>query len=161
MTHMIRSTAKGILFDGQRVLLNLCEDPFNGQYYTLPGGGQLEDESLSAALEREMLEETGYSVETEQLLAVCEVQCLDAWFNRQYPEYTHKLYHIFLCRPKARARQTPSETDRMQLISEWLPLEQADHIRLKPDCLQGAVSRLLNGTLSGYLGLQQIPYNHA
>ncbi|NJP40544.1 NUDIX domain-containing protein [Oscillospiraceae bacterium HV4-5-C5C] len=157
---MIRSTAKGILYDGQRVLLNLCQDPFNGRYYTLPGGGQLETESLPDALEREMLEETGYPVECRQLLAVCEVRCLDAAFNHLYPEYSHKLYHIFLCHPLAGHRQVPTETDSMQLISEWLTLDQADRVRLKPDCLQGVISGLINGTLSGYLGLQQIPYNH-
>ena len=34
----IRSTAKAIVVDRGRVLLNLCQDQWNGEYYTLPGG---------------------------------------------------------------------------------------------------------------------------
>ena len=53
----IRSTAKAIVVDHGRVLLNLCQDQWNGEYYTLPGGGQETYETIAQALVRECREE--------------------------------------------------------------------------------------------------------
>ena len=49
----IRSTAKAIIVQNGKILLNKCVDEKNGDYYTLPGGGQNTFESLSETLVRE------------------------------------------------------------------------------------------------------------
>ena len=64
----IRSTAKAIIVQNGKILLNKCVDEKNGDYYTLPGGGQNTFESLSETLVRECLEETGYSVSPIKLI---------------------------------------------------------------------------------------------
>ena len=48
----IRSTAKAIVVDRGRVLLNLCRDQWNGEYYPRPGGGQETYETIAQALVR-------------------------------------------------------------------------------------------------------------
>lgn len=58
----IRSAAKAVVVDREKILLNRCHDEENGDCYTLPGGGQHPYETLAEALVRECLGETGYSV---------------------------------------------------------------------------------------------------
>ena len=55
----VRSTAKAIIIDNNKVLLNKCYDKYNGDYYSLPGGGQDKYESIYDAVLRECKEETG------------------------------------------------------------------------------------------------------
>jgi len=43
----VRSTAKGILVHEGKVLLNRCRDKYNGDYFSLPGGGQEKYETLA------------------------------------------------------------------------------------------------------------------
>ena len=67
----IRSAAKAIVVHQGRVLLNRSEgaQQAHGPYYELPGGGQRQYETLHECLVREVLEETGYTVELGPLLA--------------------------------------------------------------------------------------------
>ena len=81
----IRSTAKAIVVDHGRVLLNLCRDQWNGEYYTLPGGGQETYETIAQALVRECREETGYTVRPVRFAALCEEICDDPLMREQYP----------------------------------------------------------------------------
>ena len=57
----IRNSAKAIVIDRGRILLNRCTSRF-GEYYALPGGGQNPGETLIETVKRELLEETGYEV---------------------------------------------------------------------------------------------------
>ena len=54
----VRSTAKAIIINKDKVLLNKCFDKHNGEYYSLPGGGQQTFETLQEAVIRECFEET-------------------------------------------------------------------------------------------------------
>ena len=51
----IRSTVKAIIINDNKVLLNRCFDENNGYYYSLPGGGQNQYETLHDAIIRECL----------------------------------------------------------------------------------------------------------
>ena len=97
MPVLIRSTAKAIILHEGRILLNRCADSRNGTYYALPGGGQNQFEPLEDAVVRECLEETGYRVHPVRLIAVCEEIWNDAERRQKYPEYAHRMLHIFLC----------------------------------------------------------------
>ena len=58
----IRSAAKAVILHNNNILLNQCHSAALGDYYTLPGGGQHQYETMEQAAVRECLEETGYTV---------------------------------------------------------------------------------------------------
>ncbi|MCL2740541.1 MAG: NUDIX domain-containing protein [Oscillospiraceae bacterium] len=58
-SHKIRVSARAIVFDGDRVLLNRFGD---GAYHNFPGGGIEERESARMTVVREVREETGQEV---------------------------------------------------------------------------------------------------
>jgi ADP-ribose pyrophosphatase YjhB (NUDIX family) len=62
----------GIVIEDDQILL-LNQDTEGPRSWSLPGGKVEDGESLSQALVREMLEETGVEVEVGRLLYVCDV----------------------------------------------------------------------------------------
>jgi ADP-ribose pyrophosphatase YjhB (NUDIX family) len=78
-----------------KILLNKCLDKKYGDYYSLPGGGQRQYETLHEALARECLEETGYKVIPVRFAALCEAISIDKELREKHPGYTHRVYHIF------------------------------------------------------------------
>ena len=67
----IRNSAKAIVINHGKILLNRCTSRF-GEYYALPGGGQNPGETLQEAVQRELLEETGYRVKPLRLSGIYE-----------------------------------------------------------------------------------------
>ncbi len=141
----VRSTAKGVLIHEGKVLLNRCRDEFNGDYYSLPGGGQEQYETLAEAIRREMLEETGYPVRVGRFAALFEEICDDEECRRTYPQYCHKMYHIFVCSPEGGERCVPTERDSSQLSCEWVRVEDLPRAHILPE----AVARVLPAICAG------------
>ena len=91
----IRNSAKAIVINHGKILLNRCTSRF-GEYYALPGGGQNPGETLQEAVQRELLEETGYRVKPLRLSGIYESVA-----DRTGTEdgcLCHKIYFIFVCR---------------------------------------------------------------
>ncbi|WP_346917224.1 NUDIX domain-containing protein [Clostridium sp.] len=156
----IRSAAKAIIINKDKVLLNKCFDEHNGKYYSLPGGGQHTYETLHEAVIRECLEETGYCVVPKRFVALCEEICENPKTRELYPEYTHKMYHIFLCELVEDVAKSPTEIDDMQVSSEWIDIEYLDEIRLLPDVLNENIEKLIKSEVPMFLGSERIQYNH-
>ena len=76
----IRCIVKAIIIEEGKVLLNRCHDDKFGDYFSLPGGGQLQYETLQEAVVRECLEETGYAVAPVRFAALCETIFTDEVF---------------------------------------------------------------------------------
>ena len=156
----IRSTAKAVIINNGKILLNKCSDKNNGDYYALPGGGQQKYETLYEAVIRECREETGYEVKPLKLLGICEVICLDEEIREKYSDYAHKMYHIFLCELINGIFEIPTEQDSMQIGIEWLDINTLDNIRLFPNDFGKQVSDILNGIAPIFLGSEYIKHNH-
>jgi 8-oxo-dGTP diphosphatase len=156
----IRSTAKAIIINKGKVLLNKCFDEYNGEYYSLPGGGQHTYETLQEAVIRECLEETGYSVTPKIFAALCEEICENPKTRELYPEYIHKMYHIFICELVDEAAKKPIEIDDMQVGSEWINIEHLDKTRLMPKVLNGNIDKIIKNQIPMFLGSEHIKYNH-
>ena len=157
----IRSTAKAIVVDHGRVLLNLCRDQWNGEYYTLPGGGQETYETIAQALVRECREETGYTVRPVRFAALYEEICDDPFMREQYPVYAHKMLHIFLCELASPERQEPTEVDDFQLSCQWVETERLGEITVLPAPLGKHLKKILNGAPPLFLGSDHLAHNHA
>ncbi len=148
-----------IFQDGQVLLTRRVNEPYRG-CWTLPAGFVNAHEDPAEAAVRECLEETGYTVLPGSLAAVCEEICEDPGFRRSYPEYAHKMYHIFLCTLAHDRRVEPTETDSMQLATEWIPVDTLESIRLLPDSLRRGIGSVLRGGPPAFLGSEHISYNH-
>ena len=157
----IRSTAKAIVVDRGRVLLNLCQDQWNGEYYTLPGGGQETYETIAQALVRECREETGYTVRPIRFAALYEEICDDPLMREQYPTYAHKMLHIFLCELASSERQEPTEVDDFQLSCQWVEMERLREITVLPAPLGEHLKEILDGAPPLFLGSDHLAHNHA
>ena len=156
----VRSTVKAIILHEGKVLLNLCRDPVNGDYYSLPGGGQEQYETLFEAVRRECREETGYEVEPLRLCALMEEICLDPYIRETYPQYAHKMLHLFVCRLVSDKRGEPTETDEWQVGEEWVAPEDVPGRNLLPIAVREHFLELIGSERAVFLGSSQIPHNH-
>lgn len=156
----VRSTAKALIIDDNKILLNRCYDPNNGHYYSLPGGGQNKYENIYDAIKRECLEETGYNVTNIKFKGICEEICDNEDTRTNYRQYAHKLYHIFSCNPSSHNITPPTETDDMQVTSEWISFDKLTEIRILPVMIQQNIAKLIYEETPRDMGSIHIPYNH-
>ncbi len=150
---MIRNAAKVILLDGGRALLNRCAHADGRTYYDLPGGGQRIYESIEQAARREVREETGYEVELTRFAALAEEIYTDPELRRRYPEYTHRILHIFIARLTGAPRAQPSERDFGMIESVWVPVDEVAALpELCPDSLRARFGEVARGAAPVWLG---------
>jgi len=156
----IRSTAKAIIIKDKKILLNKCKDMKNGDYYSLPGGGQQQYETLHEAVVRECLEETGYTIHPVKFAGLCEEICMDAKFREKYPDYAHKVYHVFICELENEEKKEPTEKDSMQMGCEWIDITALHSVTILPEAIGSNILRIIDGTASAFLGSEHIEFNH-
>ncbi len=156
----VRSTAKAIIIDNNKILLNKCYDINNGSYYSLPGGGQNKYENIYDAVKRECLEETGYEVTNIKFKGLCEEICDNDDTRTNYRQYAHKLYHIFTCNPLCNKTTVPIEIDDMQISCEWIDICKLNDIRILPIMIQDNIYKLIHEDTPVDMGSIHIPYNH-
>lgn len=158
MPEIIRSTSKALIVHDGKLLLNRCRDKYRGEYYSLPGGGQHRFETMEEAIVRECLEETGYRVTPQRLAVVCEEIFESKEIRTLYPEYAHRVHHIFLCAlDVTKPVNAPTEADLGQLESVWIPIGELDSLNVEPTPLCGKFTAVLNGTAPVLLGSVRIP----
>lgn len=148
----IRNSAKAVILNDGMVLLNKCQTKSHKIFYSLPGGGQNQYETMEEAVRRECLEETGYSVKVDRFLGICEEILTGAELREVYADYTHKILHIFLCYPDGQEVQTPSEIDAEQIGCEWIPLEKVQNLLFNPALVGENLQKMLEEQHPMYLG---------
>lgn len=146
---MPRNSAKAIVLHEGRILVNRCVSRF-GTYYALPGGGQKHGETLTEAVQRELLEEAGLSVRPMRLSAIYET------ISNNRPEgLNHKLYFIFLCSLNDVRPVEPSNRDTFQTGTEWVPLSEIQKIHLFPRAVRDNIMELIGYGETLYLGSEK------
>lgn len=107
----------------QVLLLERADHPGYWQSVT---GSRNENESLIQTAHREVLEETGLTVDNDALRdwdLRYEFEIFQEWRHRYAPGITHNTEHVFgLCLPEPLTVKVHS---REHLGSAWLPCEQA------------------------------------
>ena len=152
----IRSCAKAILIDGDKVLLNKCTGDRGEAYYELPGGGQNQEEPLEDTVVREVLEETGYPVAVERFAVLCEEIYDDGELREKWPDYVHKVHHIFIVKPTGEPAGTPAGPDFRQEKSVWVYVGDVPFLPLRPRQVKENFSRILRSEHPLYLGVSHI-----
>jgi len=156
----IRSTAKALIVRDGKLLLNRCYDVKNGEYYSMPGGGQNQYETIYDAVTRECLEETGYTVKPVKFAALFEEICLNEEYRNKYPDYAHKMYHIFICVLCENTKKNPTEIDSMQVESVWINIDTLTRFRILPKVVGDNIYEILSNPEPMFLGSEQVEFNH-
>lgn len=154
---MIRNAAKALLIKEGKILLNRCKSSSGEIYYDLPGGGQHLYETMEQAVCRECLEETGLTVRILRFAALSEEISTDPSIRERYPDYAHRILHIFVAEPLDLPAKPPSELDLGMEESVWVPLAEADRLPLRPAALKGRVQEAVRCPAPLYLGTEKHP----
>lgn len=157
----VRSTCKAIVIHEGKVLLNRCHDAHNGEYYSLPGGGQETEEFLEETIIREVREETGYTVIPEMFVGIGEEICDDPVVHEKWPDYIHKMYHIYRCSLDTDVpRVEPTEVDDMQDDCQWVDLERIHEVALLPQMVKDKWDEMVKGQHPVFLDSVRLEYHH-
>lgn len=118
---------RGVVFQDDRLLL--VREVSDRNRWTLPGGWADVTDAPSAAIEREVFEESGYEVKAVELLAL-----YDRDTQGHLPPLPHQVYKVFFrCEVVGGAAQTSRETSEVAFFSEdQLPLDQLSEERVLP-----------------------------
>lgn len=149
----IRSAAKAVIIKDGCVLLNRCRHNDGREYYDLPGGGQNRFEPLEDAVRREVMEETGYTVCNLRFAALAEDIYTDDFIRSKYPDYSHRVFHIFAAELTDAPRNEPTEVDWGMEKSVWVKLEDVKDLSMTfPDRLDELIDNIVNGGQVMWLG---------
>jgi 8-oxo-dGTP diphosphatase len=139
-------TVRGVVEHDGRVLLIEATDASSRRpgepWYFLPGGHVDAGERLAEALEREIAEETGISVEIIAPLAVREfIAARHRRVSPAMPADHHVIALIFLCRPRPGSpvqAQIPDHLDGASVVrgARWLAPGELASLDLRPPQLR-------------------------
>ena len=153
----IRCASKALILNDNCVLLNRCRRENGSVYYDLPGGGQHIYETLEEVLIREVKEETGYEVRVIRFAALAEEIYTDADVRQAYPDYTHRIFHIFVAELSSQERKLPTEKDFEMEESVWIPIAEIPELpELCPSRLRPVMRWVLETESPIYLGTEYI-----
>jgi 8-oxo-dGTP diphosphatase len=150
MKHL-RNSAKAIVILEGRLLVIKSRDS-EGDWFSLPGGGQDPGETLVDALRRECLEELGVDVAVGPLRYIREYIGAHHEFSQEDWD-AHQVDFMFECRLLADpADARPSRPDPHQSGIAWLPLETLEASELYPKALRRLLFHGIDPNAAVYLG---------
>lgn len=148
----IRSTVKTIVVKNEKILFIKYMSDSGIVYYELPGGGQELFEEMEDAAKREFLEETGYQIKIKRFAAIAEEIFEDEELRRIYPNYVHRIHHIFKGELVSTEIKSDINYDHNQISCEWIPIHEVININLIPKQLKANMNRILKSEYPLYLG---------
>ncbi len=118
-----RPSIYGVIIQNDQILLTPCWDGWD-----FPGGGMDIHETLGQALIRETWEETGYTVEPQELLG-----CFDSfWTHPISGKHSHAILHYYRCRILKGEISGENLTDFEKQWggkAQWIPLTQVHTLK--------------------------------
>ena len=127
----VRISAKAIIVVHGRILLLKYRD-HQGDWYSLPGGGQRHGETLPEAIRRECLEETGLQVRTGRLVFIREYIASNHEFAHEDGD-AHQVELMFECGlVDGSSPGLGHSPDKMQTGAEWVDLAGLGSCRMYP-----------------------------
>ncbi|MDX1456699.1 MAG: NUDIX domain-containing protein [Marinobacter sp.] len=148
----IRNTARALIVKEDSLLLLRKRSPGQGEYYTLPGGGQITGETLEQTVARECREEIDTEVWLRDLLWVAD-------YFRSRSTNRHVIEMVFLCEvPPDYEPRNGRQPDLHQLDVCWLRIRDLEHYALAEPYLASAMANYSRDQASPiYLGCFRDP----
>ena len=134
MERQVRTSAKGLVIKDGRMLAIKLKDQ-DGDFYIMPGGGQVAGELLTETVEREVAEETGISVKAGDAVFVIE--------GAEGEEH-HRVDIVFLCDYIGHSTED-YHPDHNQIGYEWLDVDTLNTAPLYPSKLRRSIMNLFEG----------------
>jgi 8-oxo-dGTP diphosphatase len=147
----VRNSAKAIIIQ-DRWLLAIKYIDQQGEWFTLPGGGQEAGETLHQALQRECLEEFGLEIEIGPLRYIREYIAINHEFADHDSE-VHQVEFMFTCSLSGTpAEMKTTKPDPGQVGITWLLVDDLTSCRLYPKFIRALLKTApdLSGPI--YLG---------
>lgn len=155
----IRNSAKALVIQNGKVLLNKCTTYNNQLYYTLPGGTQNQYETMEETAIRQCREETGYTIAVDKFVAMYEEINTAELFKTYFPTYTHRIFTVFRCHLVEDIRQQPIHLDKDQITSVWIDINDLQNIPLIPLKIKEHIDALIHSECSMFLGSERTEKN--
>lgn len=149
MSHTIRVSARAIVLHENAVLLNEFD---NGLYYNFPGGGIEESETAKQAVVREVLEETGLTVDAGDLVFALEYEpksCRGIYGGRAHISFFFRCDWNRSVSPQGitepdRNPENPSVTSAVK----WVKLADLPAINLVPNIAKPLLDYSVTGSFT-------------
>lgn len=147
----IRSAARAIIIQNGSVLLVEMKND-DGEFFILPGGGQIHGETLVQALERECMEELAIEISVGRLIYIREYIGKNHKFDNRHNNF-HQLEHVFVCEIINDSQLgNGHEKDKKQIGYRWIKLNELSEYKVLPTPIKSLL-QIDNLTLSdSYLG---------
>jgi 8-oxo-dGTP pyrophosphatase MutT (NUDIX family) len=147
----LRNSVKAIIIQSGRLLTIKYVDN-DGEWFTLPGGGQEAGETLHQALRRECLEELGIEIEIGLLRYIREYIAMNHEFA-DHDSDTHQIEFIFTCSiATSLPEMSMIKPDPGQVGISWLPVEGLTSYRLYPKFIRSLLETAPDLSGPVYLG---------
>jgi len=152
----IRSSAKALIVRNDKLLVTQCITEAGTVYYDLPGGAQNQYETMEEALVREVAEETGYQIKVTRFAGIAEEISDNPVIRERYPDYSHRILHIFHAELEVLEQTAQVELDPDQIGYGWIPIKDLDSVHLYTEALNGRMTELLKKDIPVYFGCSRV-----
>lgn len=149
MSYKIRVSSRAIIIHDDKILLT---EFGGGKYYNFIGGGIEENETAKQAVVREVLEESGLSVDVGELIFSLEYEPKSCNY---YYGNDHHISFFFRCYLNTDIPPIiPSHTDinpdnpSITSVAKWIELSELDRINFIPKIFDPLMRYIKTGTFS-------------
>lgn len=150
-TNTIRSAARAIIIKDNSVLMVQMQND-DGEFFILPGGGQLHGETLVQAVERECMEELGIVISAGRLVYTREYIGKNHQFDKRHDDF-HQIEHVFLCEIlNDDLLGKGEEIDKKQTGYRWIKLNELSEYKILPSRIKTLLQANDINLADNYLG---------
>jgi len=131
-SYKVRVSSRAIIIDDNKVLLNCFGD---GLYYTFPGGGIEKNETAKMAAVREVLEESGLTVDIGELVFSLEYEphsCDYLYGDGHHISFFFRGHLTSVAPVIASQPDTNPDDETITSVAKWVPLSELHTINLLP-----------------------------
>ena len=150
-SNTIRSAARAIIIQNDSLLLVQMKNDA-GEFFILPGGGQLHGETLVQCLQRECMEELGIDISVGRLIYTREYIGKNHGFDYRHKNF-HQLEHVFICEILNESQLGHGhEKDKKQIGYRWIKLNKLSDYKVLPSPIKSLLQTDDLTLSNSYLG---------